>query len=313
MSVIDAASLKSWESFADLGAWLVIIGVAGEGGEIVLKILKHKLKNMCFLGWYNKHEFSIELFAAVFWIMVVVGLAMEFRGNHKAKTITDRENVRLTQNAANLMEHAANTDSNNLVVATELFGLANQTAKISTSLSKVRDMVNSPEITAKLNESKMALAEANRTIANVKEVLTSSNLSALKITDADRTITPEQEANLVSELKPYTQANFMANMKVSVIVEQTDVEALMFASRIADVLRECGFVVELNSMIGFGDPSKPIPTGFGIFVNGKPPQFATEILNDFQIVGLVPSIANLDTNVPEDHKLTIRVFHKPSK
>jgi hypothetical protein len=40
-------------------------------------------------------------------------------------------------------------------------------------------MVNSPEVTAKLNEAKTSLTEANKTLVNVKDILTSSNLNAL--------------------------------------------------------------------------------------------------------------------------------------
>jgi len=102
MSAIDSESLNSFEWLADFGTWLVIIGVAGEGVEIVLKVLQHKLTNEKFLAWCKNHEFSIEIWGALFWLMVVIGLAVEFRYGHKAKTITDRENARLTQNAAEL-------------------------------------------------------------------------------------------------------------------------------------------------------------------------------------------------------------------
>ncbi len=44
----DSALLESFESLADWGAMLVIIGVAGEGVEIVLKICNHKSKNERF-------------------------------------------------------------------------------------------------------------------------------------------------------------------------------------------------------------------------------------------------------------------------
>jgi len=104
----------------------VIIGVAGEGVEIVLKIMQHKLTNENFLAWCKLQEFAIEIWGAVFWIIVVIGLAVEFRYGHKAKTITDAENVRLIQNAAELRQRAANTESNLVVLNKATLELAHQ-------------------------------------------------------------------------------------------------------------------------------------------------------------------------------------------
>jgi hypothetical protein len=61
MTAADAASLNSWESMADFGTWLVIIGVAGEGLEIGIKICEHKIKSDRFSAWCEKHEFSIDM------------------------------------------------------------------------------------------------------------------------------------------------------------------------------------------------------------------------------------------------------------
>jgi hypothetical protein len=111
MSAADAASLSFWESVADWGTWLVIIGVIGEGLEIALKVLEHKFtKNRC-LKWCEHHKFWIDVvFAGLFWIMVVFGLLMEFRGSHKAQEITLRENSRLGQLAGEANERAGNAE-----------------------------------------------------------------------------------------------------------------------------------------------------------------------------------------------------------
>ena len=131
MSAIDSASLNSFERWADFGTWLVIIGVAGEGVEILLKILQHKLTCKTFLLWCERHEFSIEIWGALFWIMVVAGLAVEFRYGHKAKTISDAENVRLVQKAAELTDRAA---TNELRVAV----LSNNTVRLSIQLEEAK-------------------------------------------------------------------------------------------------------------------------------------------------------------------------------
>jgi len=66
MVALDSSVLKFWEALADWGTWLVIIGVAGEGIEILLKILERKCKNEKFSGWYKKRDFAIEPWSGVF-------------------------------------------------------------------------------------------------------------------------------------------------------------------------------------------------------------------------------------------------------
>lgn len=99
MSAIDASSLNFWETVADVGTWFVIIGVAGEGLEILLKLRRHKSKNEKFLTWYAKHDFAIEIIGGICWLMVVVGLGIEFEGNHKSQQIVKNENTRITKEA----------------------------------------------------------------------------------------------------------------------------------------------------------------------------------------------------------------------
>ena len=110
MSIVDSASLKFWELVADIGTWAVILGVAGEGLEITVKILEHKCKNEKFLAWCQKHKFSIEIWGGIFWAIVVLGLATEFKGNHESQKITGAENARLTTQAAKAIERAGNAE-----------------------------------------------------------------------------------------------------------------------------------------------------------------------------------------------------------
>jgi len=86
--------------------------------------------------------------------------------------VLSNETVRLSIN----LEAAK---SNDLELAKQVFGLTAQTEQISTNIAQVRDMMNSPEITAKLNEAKLSLNEANKTMSDVKDILTNSNLNAL--------------------------------------------------------------------------------------------------------------------------------------
>src|SRR5437660_5235835 len=101
MTALDSSSLSHWEMIANVGAWLVIVGVAGEGFEIALKIIGHRVRNEKFLSWYKKREFSIEVWGAVFWALLVAGLAIELKGGHEAKKIMLRENDRLNLETAN--------------------------------------------------------------------------------------------------------------------------------------------------------------------------------------------------------------------
>lgn len=68
----------------------------------------------------------------------------------------------------------------NIELAKQVFELTTQTELISTNIAQVRDLVNSPEIKAKLTETKKSLAEATATIEDVKSILTNSNLATLR-------------------------------------------------------------------------------------------------------------------------------------
>ena len=84
---------------------MVIIGVAGEGVEIGLKIFKRKCKRL--RQWYGKHEYGIDIIGGIFWVFVVAGLAIEFKGNNKAREIGARENAKLSGDAGRALKDAA--------------------------------------------------------------------------------------------------------------------------------------------------------------------------------------------------------------
>jgi len=110
MTAADAASLSSWESIANFGTWLVIIGVAGEGLEILFKICEHKFRENRFLKWCGAHEFWIDILGGICWIMVVIGLVMELRGSNEAQLIVKQENARVTKEAGEAVERAGNAE-----------------------------------------------------------------------------------------------------------------------------------------------------------------------------------------------------------
>jgi hypothetical protein len=113
MITFDSSSLKFWESVGLWGFVFVWVGVAGEGVEIFIKFFRPKL--------YNRKKSCLDAIGAVFWIVLVVALAVEFIGNIKAMRIADAENARLNERAskfelaaAELEQQMAQT-SNNVV------------------------------------------------------------------------------------------------------------------------------------------------------------------------------------------------------
>src|ERR1043166_10282605 len=100
MTSLDADSLKNWETLADWGTIFVIVGVAGEGIEILIKFFEPRLKQkQKWRHLFHKADPWINLVGGIFWMMVVLGLWAEFKGSRKSKIILDAENARVNQQA----------------------------------------------------------------------------------------------------------------------------------------------------------------------------------------------------------------------
>jgi hypothetical protein len=84
MKAWDSSSLNFWEVIAAIGFWAVFIGVAGEGVEIVAKVL--------FKKWFKNHEFKLDIIAGACWIILCIGLASENLGDTHVWVIADRQN-----------------------------------------------------------------------------------------------------------------------------------------------------------------------------------------------------------------------------
>jgi hypothetical protein len=122
MTSLDSASLKFWESVAEWGFRMVFIGVAGEGAEIIAKLF--------FIKSFKKHEHLWDVFSAICWLILVVGLAIEFKGTHNVTGLADSENARLTDEAAiarreagQANERAAIIESNSIALSLTVEGL----------------------------------------------------------------------------------------------------------------------------------------------------------------------------------------------
>lgn len=149
MTASDASWLKFWEVFATIGFILVIIGVVIEGVEHFKKFSKRE----------SARKLQIE---KIGWLVLVAGLAMEFLGDHMAKRIADKENRRLTGEAAQARKQAGD--------AIERAGIVNQLAAESNERSKQLEAQN---------------------------LVLRSNVAALEIKQQPRKITPTQVTNFI--------------------------------------------------------------------------------------------------------------------
>src|SRR5438445_13334616 len=103
----DSLSFKFWELVSEIGFIIVIIGVIGEGAELVVKWVTWKrchkrfskaLRRVMFptIRLLKRRSLPIE---TVFFTALVFGVSMEFYGSHKPMQIVDRQNTRLNKDA----------------------------------------------------------------------------------------------------------------------------------------------------------------------------------------------------------------------
>jgi hypothetical protein len=104
MTTLDSSALNSWGGWADVGCVLVIIGIVGEGAELIVKWGEKE----CFRKWfeYRLNPNILSSFVkfvgpiilpveTIFAFMVILGLSIEFLGTHKANGILYRNNNEL--------------------------------------------------------------------------------------------------------------------------------------------------------------------------------------------------------------------------
>jgi len=133
-----------------------------------------------------------------------------------------------------------------------------------------------------------------------------------------RAITAEQEARLISLLKPFAAAHPMVNKTVNIDVHNAlDLEADRYAKRIAAILKSCRFdVIMTPPHFGFAAPENlsDFPLGLDITAKGTQPPPAMESLVDAFRQAQVPiRLATLYGGGVADGIITIKVWHKPEK
>jgi hypothetical protein len=249
---------------------MVIVGVVGEVVELIVKwIERWKAKSI------PKKELKWVLpIETVFFLILVVGLAMEFWGSHKAMRIADDANAALNAEAGDARKEA---------------GEAIKQAALANERSKQLESTN---------------------------VILRLDLLSLETVVQWRTITAKQETNLIEGLSKFIKEKPTEVKAVTVgAVTSTDAESVMYALRIAAVLREAGFDIKMNPPnIGiFGNAEMEPMTGLEIDESG--PEYgpcAVLIIRAFRD-NRIQETERIDTNAALSAPINIRVWAKPER
>lgn len=133
MTSFDSASLRFWTNFEEIGFWLVIIGVFGESVELMTKLAAWRFKKH-FTERAHRWLLIIEV---VFWLLLIIGLGMEFLGGHRARIISEAENTRLNVLAGQLNDRASSNDLARLRLEKELLQLKQTSEQTRSNVFKI--------------------------------------------------------------------------------------------------------------------------------------------------------------------------------
>jgi len=119
MSAASQYSLEFWQTFSEVGFWLVIFGVFGESTELIAKwAVRCRKKRLP-----KRLERSLLPLESIFWIILCIGLAVEFFGGRKASVLANSENTRLNRESADMRARAAGLEATNLVLRSKVLEL----------------------------------------------------------------------------------------------------------------------------------------------------------------------------------------------
>jgi len=132
---------------------------------------------------------------------------------------------------------------------------------------------------------------------------------ALEAEIQPRRITPEQKAAIIQDLNKW---RFIPDKcEVDVEVDESDIEAKVFAQQITETLGEC-FKVNLHLLVLVSDSEQ---TNFGTVFDFRPPippLGAKEIARALRQIPINPTRVEVSTNIPEG-TLEIDVYPKPNQ
>lgn len=173
MTPLDLSSLTFWEFVSEFGFVMVIVGVVGEAVELVVKwIGRHRGKELP-----KKETKWLLPFETLFFAILVIGLATEFLGSHKAMRIANRLNAELHTKAEQASKDAGE--------ANERAGKAHERA------------ANAERITEELRSANLMLR---------------SNVAVLEFRINPRTFTQEQTEHAIKSLGVWTNTPFFVEV-----------------------------------------------------------------------------------------------------
>jgi hypothetical protein len=186
MTFMDSSSLTFWEIISEVGFILVIVGVVGEGAELVVEWIKRHEPE----GTRKKRKWLLPVETLSF-VILVVGLALEFLGSHEAMRIADAQNASLNKEAADARKDAGVAIESAAVVKKDA-AIANERAGIANKLA------------GQANE-RAAIIEATNTALSLQVEALRSNNFELEVKALGFQQQLMQTSNRVVKIEPLNQ------------------------------------------------------------------------------------------------------------
>ena len=304
--------LLAWRSFGDWGFKLVIVGVVGELLAAFTDFLSEKL----FKGWHSRWKSELRITEFFFGAVLIIGLAMEYRGHKYETQILDSHNADLQIKAGKAEQEAAAAKvladriettnaqlvASNLSFAGRLLKLNEEIQQTAQVANDARSILRESNTVERLTLTSNLLVNANKVAVDIQNIVMNSNLEAIKVTIPDRTITSEQRTVLFAELKPYLLTHSEPSEPIEVWSVLGNLESYNYANELADALTNCGFSVEREMGIGTGS----MRTGTDFYATCKTNlDFPIAIANAL-VKAKIPFEGEILTN-SDDEKVSISV------
>ncbi|HEX3856257.1 MAG TPA: hypothetical protein VHY30_03040 [Verrucomicrobiae bacterium] len=271
MSSSDAFWLIFWEAFAAIGFIIVIIGVIIEGVEHFKKFPRKE----------NARKLQIE---KIGWFLVVVGLAMEFLGDHAAKRISDREDARLNKEAGD-----ARKDAGIAIEQSKKFDLAR--AEVEKELEQSRS--NNFQL-------KIELAEASANADSAKQFAGDAKTASQQAQDIEAKMPKSRLISNNAAFGIIEKLEFIKPISVNVEIDSREDEPTKLAGQLVGIFEFKGSnkVSSVNNM-------SVVISGVKIIVKSSPDEDISDALKQiFIVIGQQPDIST-DTNLNVDLKIQV--------
>jgi hypothetical protein len=317
-------SADTWEKIADAGSWAVIIGVAAEFPELILKLIEGSLKKWPqFENWFQsrsclkrahnglkKWEVVIDSVAFVAWLVIVVGLVIELGANQRARIIQDAEFSEVVSNAANTQ-----------LVATNLAIKVEELRSNNLVLAKVGDDArkSASDAAADAERAKIERVAAEKEVEEFKGKNLALQLKVLELEKGlqPRSITKEQHDNFVA------LSASIPKQPVWIAIQSSAQESSFFAQNIRKMMNDAGFGGDFGSLppVAGSFGSDGIVAAFGLTVDNsgsatvllainrdetktlQNTNIAVQLLNAFNAAGI--EVARINSDAPPGHPFLV--------